>query len=88
MRHSFHFEDVILIRKGGIFIGHFNQAEIYVYLSMTIEIQAPVTKEKVKEAIDRLSKHTCKKSLKVHFGKLKRNMDGLDYQNKVRDVWP
>jgi hypothetical protein len=54
---------------------------------MTIEIKAPVTKEKVQKAINQLSKGSPKKTLKNHFGKLKRNIDGLDYQNKVRDEW-
>ncbi len=54
---------------------------------MTIEIKAPVTKEKVQEAIDLLSKEIPKKSLKQHFGKLKRNLEGLEYQKKVRDEW-
>ena len=54
---------------------------------MTIEIKAPVTKEKVQEAIDKLSKEIPKKTLRSHFGKLKRNIDGLDYQKKVRDDW-
>jgi hypothetical protein len=51
---------------------------------MTIEIKAPVTKEKVQEALDQLSKELPKKTLKRHFGQLKRNMDGLDYQKKSK----
>jgi hypothetical protein len=54
---------------------------------MTIEIKTPVTKEKVQQAIEQLSKETGKKSLRKHFGKLKRNLDGLDYQNQVRNEW-
>jgi hypothetical protein len=54
---------------------------------MTIEIKAPVTKEKVQEAIEQLSKDTPKKTLKAHFGKLKRNLNGLDYQKQVRNEW-
>jgi hypothetical protein len=54
---------------------------------MTIEIKTPVTKEKVQEAIDKLSKENDKKSLRRHFGKLKRNLDGLGYQKQVRDEW-
>jgi hypothetical protein len=54
---------------------------------MTIEIKGPVTKEKVLEAIDKLSKDKPRKTLKQHFGKLKRSLDGLDYQKKVRDEW-
>ena len=54
---------------------------------MTIEITTPVTKEKVQQAIDQLSKESGKKSLRKHFGKLKRNLDPLDYQKQVRNEW-
>ena len=54
---------------------------------MAIEIKTPVTKEKVQKAIEQLSNGTEKKSLRKHFGKLKRNIDGLDYQKQVRDEW-
>jgi hypothetical protein len=54
---------------------------------MTIEIKSPVTKEKVQQAVEQLSKETGKKNLRKHFGKLKRNLDGLDYQKQVRDEW-
>lgn len=54
---------------------------------MTIEIKGTVTKEKVLEAIGKLSKDMPRKTLKQHFGKLKRDIDSLDYQKKVRDEW-
>jgi hypothetical protein len=54
---------------------------------MTIEIKKPVTKEKVQQAIEQLSNDFGKKNLKKHFGKLKRNLDGLDYQKQIRDEW-
>ncbi|HEY0244520.1 MAG TPA: hypothetical protein VGC01_03080 [Mucilaginibacter sp.] len=54
---------------------------------MTIEITAPITKEKVQEAINQLSKETPKKNLRKHFGKFKRNIEGLDYQKQVRNEW-
>jgi len=54
---------------------------------MTIEIKDPVTKEKVQQAIEKLNQETNKKSLKKHFGKLKRGIDGLEYQNQVRNEW-
>jgi hypothetical protein len=57
------------------------------YLIMTIEIKTPVTKEKVQQAIEQFSKESGKKSLRKHFGKLKRNLDGLDYQKQVRNEW-
>ena len=54
---------------------------------MTIEIKTPVTTEKVQQAFELLSKETGKKSLRKHFGKLKRNIDELEYQKQVRDEW-
>jgi hypothetical protein len=54
---------------------------------MIIEIKTPVTKEKVQRAIEQLRKETENKSLKKHFGKFKRNLDGLNYQKQVRDEW-
>jgi hypothetical protein len=54
---------------------------------VTIEIKGAVTKEKVQDAIDKLSKDMPRKTLRNHFGKLKRNIDSLDYQKKVRDEW-
>jgi hypothetical protein len=54
---------------------------------MTIEITAPVTKKKVQEAINLLAKEAPKKTLRKHFGKLKRDLDGLDYQKQVRNEW-
>ena len=54
---------------------------------MIIEIKTPVTKEKVRKAIMRISKEGKKKSLRKHFGNLKRGLDGLNYQKKIRDEW-
>lgn len=54
---------------------------------MTIEIKDPVTKEKVQQAVEQLSKESSKKSLRKHFGKLKRGIDSLDYQKHMRDEW-
>ncbi len=54
---------------------------------MTIEIKNPVTKEKVQKAIEQLSNEGNKQSLRKHFGKLKREIDGLEYQKKMRDEW-
>ncbi|WP_165499712.1 hypothetical protein [Pedobacter frigidisoli] len=52
---------------------------------MIIEIQQPVTKEKVQEAIKKVSEGAAKKSLRKHFGKLQRGLDGVDYQTKIRN---
>jgi hypothetical protein len=57
------------------------------HLIITIETKSPVTKEKIQQAIEQLSKETGKKSLRKHFGKLKRNLDGLEYQKQVRNEW-
>lgn len=54
---------------------------------MIIEIKKPVTKEKVKEALSIIAKESKKKSLRKHFGKLKRKLDGTDYQKKIRNDW-
>ena len=54
---------------------------------MIIEVKKPVTKEKIEEIIQLLTKINKKKSLRKHFGKLKRGLDGLDYQKKVRNEW-
>lgn len=54
---------------------------------MIIEIKRPVTKAKVKEAITRISNEGQKKSLRKHFGKLKRGLNAVSYQKKIRDEW-
>ena len=54
---------------------------------MIIEIKKPVTKEKVNKAIIEISKEGKKKSLRKHFGKLKRGLDGTDYQKNARNEW-
>lgn len=64
-----------------------NRENKLLYLGMTIEIKTPVTKAKVQKALIQLSKETGKKSLRRHFGKLKRDIDGLDYQKEVRNEW-
>ncbi|HJW29973.1 MAG TPA: hypothetical protein VJ508_12115 [Saprospiraceae bacterium] len=54
---------------------------------MVIELQKPITKKGVKKALSLASKGKRKKNLRKHFGKLKRDLDGLDYQKKVRNEW-
>jgi hypothetical protein len=54
---------------------------------MIIEIKKPVTKKKVKEALALMTSSKKKKTLRIHFGKLKRGIDGLAYQKKMRDEW-
>ncbi len=54
---------------------------------MIIEIKPPVTREKVEHAIKLFSEGSNKKSIRKHFGKLKRNFDGLNYQKLIRNEW-
>ncbi len=54
---------------------------------MIIEITKPVTKKKVREALVRIAKEGKKKSLRKHFGKLKRGLDGIAYQQRIRNEW-
>ncbi len=54
---------------------------------MIIEIKKPVTKEKVNKAVAEISKDGNSKSLRKHFGQLKRGLDGTGYQKKVRNEW-
>ena len=63
------------------------QIVICYILNMTIEIKTPVTKEKVQQAIKQLAEESGKKNLRRHFGKLKRNIEGLEYQTQVRNEW-
>jgi hypothetical protein len=81
-----YFYAVILVRKRGI-IHIILKLKFSVYLDRTIEIKGPVTKENLQKAIDKLFKDSPKKNLRKHFGQLKRNIDSLDYQKKVRDEW-
>jgi hypothetical protein len=54
---------------------------------MVVEIKGVVTKEKILEAIDLLSKEKGKKNLKKHFGVLKRGLNSVEYQQKARNDW-
>jgi len=54
---------------------------------MIVEIKKPVTKERVSEALVLLSKGGKKKTLRKHFGKLRRGLDGMKYQKKLRNEW-
>lgn len=52
-----------------------------------IEIKKTLTPEKIKEAIDKKLKGGERKSLRKHFGKLKRGLDGMTYQKNIRNDW-
>lgn len=67
---------------------HLIHKAIFVYSEMVVEIKKPVTKEKVLEALSSLKKEAdYQKSLRKHFGKLKRDLNPLDYQKQMRDDW-
>jgi hypothetical protein len=57
------------------------------FVIMIIEIKKPVSKQKVTEIFARISNEGKRKSLRKHFGKLKRNLDGVTYQKKMRNEW-
>jgi hypothetical protein len=52
---------------------------------MTIVINESNLKHTSKILKDKLKKAAKKGNLSKHFGKLKRNLDGLDYQISVRE---
>jgi len=54
---------------------------------MVVKIKKPVTQKKVKEVLAKTASARKKKTLRQHFGKLKRGLDGLTYQKKLRDDW-
>jgi hypothetical protein len=57
---------------------------------MVIELEKPITEEKVKKALAMIKKGNGpkrQKNLAKHFGKLKRGIDGLTYQKKIRNEW-
>lgn len=54
---------------------------------MIIEIKKPVTRKKVEKALALAVSVKKKKTLRKHFGKLKRGLDGLTVQKKMRDEW-
>lgn len=51
---------------------------------MTIVIEAKNTKEVKKILAEKLKKQK-QGNLAIHFGKLQRNLDGLDYQTTIRE---
>lgn len=52
---------------------------------MTIVINKENLKDSSKILSDKLRKPKKKGNLSKHFGKLKRNLDGLAYQNSIRE---
>jgi hypothetical protein len=57
---------------------------------MSIRINPNSSAEDVKKALEALQsqqKGPEEKKLASHFGKLKRGLDGMKYQNEIRDEW-
>ena len=52
---------------------------------MIIEVKG-ITPENVDELLGRMKKNS-KKTIAKHFGKLKRGIDGLEYQKNIRNEW-
>lgn len=52
---------------------------------MTIVIDKSNLKKSTKILSDKLKKSSKKGGLSKHFGKLKRNIDGLKYQTSIRE---
>ena len=55
-------------------------------MAIVIEIPKKASKKKVKEILKKVGSLKKGKMAK-HFGALKRGINGLAYQNKVRDEW-
>jgi hypothetical protein len=51
---------------------------------MIIERKGVITREELEEALNKLRASKPYKTLRMHFGKLKRGIDSLAYQKKVR----
>jgi hypothetical protein len=52
---------------------------------MTVVIDKSNSKSTAKILSEKLKKSTKTGNLTKHFGKLKRNIDGLEYQNSARE---
>ncbi|MDR0865284.1 MAG: hypothetical protein LBO74_10205 [Candidatus Symbiothrix sp.] len=52
---------------------------------MVIEVKE-ITPENIDELLSKVKKYR-KKTIAKHFGKLKRGMDGMEYQKSVRSEW-
>jgi hypothetical protein len=56
---------------------------------MTIKISNKTTKSQIEKAVSKFSKEKKTKGFdaRKYFGKLVRNVDGLDYQKSLRNEW-
>ena len=72
--------------KRGYWSKFFNFKLQTLNMATVIEIPKKASKKKVKEILGKVESLKKGKMAK-HFGALKRCIDGLAYQNKVRDEW-
>ena len=54
---------------------------------MIIEIKKDATDSEIKAALDKAKGLRKKKKLVKYFGKLKLEVDGLEFQKQVRNEW-
>lgn len=54
---------------------------------MVIELKHAMSKEEIEKILSKIDSSSEKKTLRKHFGKLKRGLDGVEYQRKLRDEW-
>jgi len=54
---------------------------------MTVVIKNNTSGKKIEEIIRKVKTEMPSKGLRKHFGALKRQIDGLDYQKKIRNEW-
>ena len=52
---------------------------------MVVEVKA-ITQDNLNVLFEKMGR-LQKKTLNAHFGKLKRGIDGVEYQKKMRDEW-
>ena len=54
---------------------------------MIIELSKSSTQQQAEEALQSMAKKKNSKKLIKHFGKLKRGIDGLQFQKQARNEW-
>jgi hypothetical protein len=52
---------------------------------MIIEVKE-ITPENIDNLLSKIKKQ-CKQTIAKHYGKLKRGIDGMEYQKSVRNEW-
>jgi hypothetical protein len=54
---------------------------------MTVIVNNTTSEKKIEEIIQKIKTQNPQKGLRKHFGALKREIDGLEYQKKIRNEW-